>query len=52
MRKSLWWIIATEPNGAMSYLKKECKCFFEAVNVMRQMEKDMPALRYQIVEIK
>ena len=46
-----WWVIATEPNGSISYLKNECKSFMDAVTVKAKLEKEEPRLRYQLIQI-
>ena len=51
MKRRYWWVIATESNGSMSYLKKECKYYIEAVEVMKNCKKQFPNYRYEIVQI-
>ena len=48
---NIFWVIATEPDGRMSYLKKECRSENEAGMIVDNLKKLEPEYRFGIVQI-
>lgn len=51
LKPELWWVIADEPNGRMSYLKGECRSYMDASKMMTLLRKNEPKLRYRLLQI-
>ena len=50
--REIWWVIAHQSDGKMSYFKAECSSLAEAARVIEMLKRDEPQYRYQLLQIQ